>query len=71
MNDAPIDRFGFIGTASLEEDGTLRLDLRRNFETRINFHRILRIQRDNPRYQQYIDHIGGISPGERKGIPAW
>jgi hypothetical protein len=70
-NEPRIDRFEAIGTASLDEDGTLKLDLCRNFETRSNFHRILRISPDNPRYEEYIARIGGINPGERKPIPRW
>lgn len=66
-----MDTFGPIGIASMEADGTLKLDLRRNIETRFNFHKVLRIAKDHPRYQQYLDQIGGISPGDHKSIPAW
>ncbi len=71
MKDPPLDNLAALGTATLQEDGTLRLDLQRNFETRTNFHKVLLIRRDNPRYQQYLDHIGGIELGERKQIPSW
>jgi hypothetical protein len=71
MNESRIDRLNSIGTAFLEEDGTLRLDLRRNFETNLNFHKVLRIHPDNPRYRQYVEHIGGICFDEPKEIPAW
>lgn len=60
-----------IGTASLEDDGTLKLVLHRNIETRFNFAIVLAIKPDNPRYRKYMDHIGHITPGERKSIPPW
>lgn len=60
-----------IGSAYLEEDGTLVLFLHKNIDTRLNFASTLRIKPENPRYQKYLDHIGGIECGERKPIPPW
>jgi hypothetical protein len=60
-----------IGVASVEEDGTLKLVLHRNIETRSNFAMVLTIKPDNPRYRKYMNHIGYIPYGERKSIPAW
>jgi hypothetical protein len=71
LKDPPLDNLAALGTATLQEDGTLRLDLQRNYDTRTNFHKVLLIHQDNPRYQQYLDHIGGIELGERKPIPSW
>jgi hypothetical protein len=65
--DGPIDS---IGIASLQGEGTLKLDLHRSFDTRFSFHKILYIHPDNPRYRQYVERLGGINPGERKRIPA-
>lgn len=60
-----------IGTAMLEEDGTLILVLHRNFETRFNFGKVLSIKPDNPRYHKYLKHIGYLVHGERKSILPW
>lgn len=67
--NAPINNS--IGTASLEEDGTLKLVLHRNIMTRFNFGTVLTIKPDNPRYRKYRDHIGYLVHGERKSIPPW
>jgi hypothetical protein len=62
---------GTIGSAFLESDGTLKLDLHQEFDTRYAFHKLLTIYPDNPRYRRYLEHLGDIQPGERKRIPAW
>ena len=70
MDYSKTDRIGSLGVASLQPDGTLKLDLRRSFDTRFNFHKVLFVRLDNPRYKQYVDRIGGIAAGERKVILA-
>jgi hypothetical protein len=60
-----------IGTASLDEDGTLKLALHKSIDTRFNFGTVLIIKPDNPRYQAYLNHIGDIYPGEQRPIPPW
>jgi len=70
MNNQIDERNKSIGFATLKEDGTLILNLRRSFDTRFSFQKVLTILPSNPRYRQYIANIGGITAGERKSIPA-
>ncbi len=70
MNNQNDERNKSIGFATLKDDGTLILNLCRSFDTRFSFHKVLTILPNNPRYRQYICNIGGITPGERKSIPA-
>ncbi len=60
-----------IGIAWLEKDGTLKLDLQKSTEAQRNFHNVLMIKPNNPSYGKYIEHLGGIKPGERKRVPMW
>ena len=60
-----------IGTATMDEDGTLILQLRAETETGIIGDSLLRIDKNHPKYQEYLDHIGGLNPGESKEDPPW
>lgn len=59
-----------IGTAFLQEDGTIVLDLIARDNGAIG-HARLRFPRDHPDYQSTLDHLGGLSPGEKKLVPPW
>ena len=60
-----------IGTATMMEDGTLVLDLRA--EGPGNLRGVARILRptSHPRYPAWIEHLGGLAPGEEKLVPPW
>jgi hypothetical protein len=60
-----------IGTARMAEDGTLVLDLRAEGPRgELGLARILRGP-THPRYQAWIEHLGGMSPGDEKLVPPW
>jgi hypothetical protein len=71
MTKSQIKNDDSIGTAWLEKDGTLKVDLQKSTEMQQNFHNLLMLKPSSPSYSRFIDHIGGISPGERKRVPAW
>lgn len=59
-----------IGTAFMEEDGTIILDLIARDRGAIG-HARLRHPKDHPEYQSILDHLGGLSPGEKKLVPPY
>ena len=60
-----------IGTATMTEDGTLVLDLVAEGPAgERGIARILRPTTD-PRYAAWIEHLGGLRPGEEKLVPPW
>lgn len=63
---------GYIGTISMKEDGVLHLSLIGcDPTTRAIGHAFMAIGKDDPRYQYFIDHAGGLSVGETKRMPAF
>jgi hypothetical protein len=60
-----------IGTATMTTDGTLVLDL--VAEGPGGARGIARILRppSHPRYDAWIEHLGGLRPGEEKLVPPW
>jgi hypothetical protein len=60
-----------IGTATMTSDGTLVLDL--VAEGPGGARGIARILRPptHPRYGAWIEHLGGLAPGEQKVVPPW
>lgn len=61
----------YIGTAFLEEDGTLILSLRAEGDGGMVGHGQFTYKPEEAKYQEIIDHIGGITPGESKPVPPW
>jgi hypothetical protein len=60
-----------IGSATMMPDGTLVLDLvAEGPEGEIGIARILR-DASHPRYAAWIEHLGGMKPGEEKIVPPW
>jgi len=51
-------------------DRSLQLQLRSNDHGRIA-EALVVVRPDNPRYMEYLDHVGGLAPGEAKPIPPW
>lgn len=58
-----------IGQATMEEDGTIVLDLHpRGSDGTVGIAR-MRIPRGDPRYEETLEHLGGLKPGEQKLCP--
>ena len=62
-------RAKLIGTATMLPDRTLVLDL----YTSGSMHGQSRMTYapDHPEYLEVLKHIGGLKPGEQKGVPPW
>jgi hypothetical protein len=61
--------YGFAGTATMEADGTLVLELR-SYDDRIQgiAHGLLRYPKTHPQYASIAQHVGPIGVGETKPI---
>lgn len=60
----------YIGTAQLQEDGALVLDLRAETGDTVGHGRVIYNPGDE-HYQAVLDHIGDIKPGESKPVRPW
>jgi len=60
-----------IGSASMGEDGTIVLQLRAEGPGGALGDALLTYPQDHPQYQQILDHLGGLKPGESKPVPPW
>jgi hypothetical protein len=59
-----------IGDATMTEDRTIIINLRRTADG-MNVSGIAKFPVSDPHYKEVLDHIGGMSPGETKLVPAW
>ncbi len=55
----------------MEADGTLILMLRATGPGGMVGDSRLVIPPNDPRYRDYLKHIGGLKPGETKPVPPW
>ena len=60
-----------IGSARLEEDGTLVLKLRAEGPGGLIGDALQTIKPSDPDYQSTLEHIGGLEPGQSKPVPPW
>ncbi|MCB9543295.1 MAG: hypothetical protein H6703_12725 [Myxococcales bacterium] len=60
-----------IGSARMEPDGTLVLTLRAEDGAGTIGDAQFRYGKDHPQYQEVLDHLGGLTPGEEKPVPPW
>ena len=60
-----------IGTATMEADGTLILDLRAEGEKGMVGIARLVYPRTSPDYDDVLRHVGPIKPGEQKLVAPW
>jgi hypothetical protein len=60
-----------IGMASMKADGTIVLDLRAESPRGDLGMAAFRYPPTHPEYQEILDHLGGLQPGERKLVPPW
>jgi hypothetical protein len=59
-----------IGDATMEADGTIVMNLRRTADG-MNVSARIKYPVSDPQYREVLDHLGGMSPGETKLVPAW
>jgi hypothetical protein len=60
-----------IGSATMEADGTIVLQLRAESAGGPTGDGLLRYPPAHPRYQEILRHLGGLKPGEVKAVPPW
>jgi len=60
-----------IGTARLTDQGVLVLQLRAEAPDGTIGDALLQYAPDHPEYSAWIEHLGGINPGETKSVPPW
>lgn len=60
-----------IGSASLDEEGSILLDLRASDGRGILGDARLVLPKAHPRYVDVLEHLGGLAPGESKPVPPW
>ena len=68
--DSPKREPVIIGDATMTEDGTNVVSLRRTADG-VNVSGIVKYPVDSPHYKEVLDHIGGMRPGETRLVPAW
>ena len=60
----------YIGDATMAADGTVTLNLRRTADG-MSASGLFKYPVGDPGYQNVLNHIGGLRPGETKLVPAW
>ena len=69
MSDLEVDDRP-IGSATMAEDGTLVLDLRAEAPGIVGIARLVH-EPSHERYAAWLEHLGGLQPGEQKLVPPW
>jgi hypothetical protein len=59
-----------IGVATMLQNGTILVGVR-GTNTDSLLQGVLMVEPGDSTYQQLIDHVGGLKPGETKPIPPW
>jgi hypothetical protein len=60
-----------IGSAKMEEDGTIVLELRAEGPKGLTGDALLRYPPGHPEYNNILHHLGGLKKGEVKQVPPW
>lgn len=60
-----------IGSATMKDDGTIVLQLRAEGPGGMLGDALVVYKPDDPKYQEILDHLGGLKPGEEKPVPPW
>ena len=68
---SPVENQPSIGSALMQPDGTIVLQLRAEDGTGRRGDALLTYPPAHPRYQFIREHLGGIQPGESKAVPPW
>jgi hypothetical protein len=58
-----------IGSATMKQDRTILLQLRAEGPDGALGDALLTYPPDHPKYQQILDHLGGLEPGQEKPVP--
>lgn len=59
-----------IGVATMKPDGTIVLQLRAETAGAIG-DGLVEYKKGDPHYQEVLDHLGGLKPGQSKPVPPW
>jgi hypothetical protein len=60
-----------IGAATMTPDGTITLRLRAAGPGGMIGEGNLTYRRGSPQYDEVLQHLGGLKPGETKPVPPW
>jgi hypothetical protein len=60
-----------IGVATMDEHGTVVLTIRAESGTGLIGDSQISFRPDDARYQEILNHVGGLKPGEEKEVPPW
>ena len=60
-----------IGTATMTPDGTIVLNLRAEGDDGTVGNALLKYQKGDAQYDDVIEHVGGLTPGECKLVQPW
>jgi hypothetical protein len=60
-----------IGSARMEKDGTIVLQLRAESPGRIVGDALFRYPLNHPEYNNILQHLGGLEVGQEKAVPPW
>ena len=60
-----------IGSARMEQDGTIVLRLRAESSDEAIGDALLRFPPGHPKYEQLLKHLGGLEKGQNKSVPPW
>ena len=60
-----------VGNVTMQADGTLVFVLRAETEDGAVGHSSFTSGPEDPSYKSYLEHIGGIEPGQTKLVPPW
>ena len=60
-----------VGYAEMTSDGVITLHLIGKTDSGIIAHAVETHRPSDPEYEEIIQHIGGMKPGEKKAVPPW
>lgn len=58
----------YIGNAWMEESGEIVLQLFLPVSTETSGHAVFHYKKDHPKYNEILQHLNGLRPGEHKGV---
>lgn len=61
----------FVGTAHMRQDGSIDVMLRSEGAGGAVGHGSFIVPTDAPAYERFIEHVGGLKPGESAGVPVF
>ena len=64
-------RHGSIGSAHLDAEGAIVLELRATNGRGLVGDARLVYPRTHPQYPEILEHLGGLVPGQSKPVPPW